>query len=143
MNCSIKVNAKRWKFYGKPDGSPFGAIALTEGTKTALPKNPQLEYKVDGKPVAEWKLVLVSTSKESIIGDVNYFVALKKVGQYSLDTNKNAILVKALSLIELESLIWKDKKDFRNSNGLMSLGHIDSDIEKIANIQGDFSAFER
>mgnify|MGYP001624276704 FL=1 len=30
------------KFYGKPDGSPFGAIALTEGTKTALPKNPQL-----------------------------------------------------------------------------------------------------
>ena len=92
------------KFYGKPDGSPFGAIALTEGTKTALPKNPQLEYKVDGKSVAEWKLVLVSTSKETIIGDADYFVALKKVEQYSLDTNKNAILVKELSLAELESL---------------------------------------
>ena len=37
--------------------------ALTEGTKTVLPKNPQLEYKVDGKLVSEWKLVLVSTSK--------------------------------------------------------------------------------
>lgn len=92
------------KFYGKPDGSPFGAIALTEGTKTALPKNPQSEYKVDGKPVAEWKLVLVSTSKDTIIGDADYLVALKKVEQYSLDTNKNAILVKELSLVELESL---------------------------------------
>ena len=92
------------KFYGKPDGSPFGAIALTEGTKTVLPKNPQLEYIVDGKSVAEWKLVLVSISKDTIIGDVDYFVALKKVEQYSLDTNKNAILVKELSLVELESL---------------------------------------
>lgn len=92
------------KFYRKPDGSPFGAIALTEGTKTVLPKNPQLEYKVDGKSVAEWKLVLVSTSKDTVIGDDDYFVALKKVEQYSLDTNKNAILVKELSLVELESL---------------------------------------
>lgn len=25
------------KFYAKPDGSPFGAIALTEGTETILP----------------------------------------------------------------------------------------------------------
>ncbi len=92
------------KFYGKPDGSPFGAIALTEGTKTALPKNPQLEYKVDGKSVVEWRLVLVSTSKDTIIGDIDYFYALKKIEQYSLDTNKNAILVKELSLAELESL---------------------------------------
>lgn len=92
------------KFYGKPNGSPFGAIALTEGTKTALPKNPQLEYKVNGKLVAEWKLVLVSISKDTIIGDVDYFVALKKVEQYSLNANKNAILVKELSLAELESL---------------------------------------
>ena len=92
------------KFYGKPDGSPFGAIALTEGTKTALPKKPQLEYKVNGQPVAEWKLVLVSTSKDTIIGDTDYFTALKKVEPYSLDTNKNAILVKELSLAELESL---------------------------------------
>ncbi len=92
------------KFYGKPDGSPFGAIALTEGTKTALPKNPQLEYKVDGKPVAEWRLVLVSTSKDTIIGNVDYFDALNKIEQYSLDANKNAILVKELSLTELESL---------------------------------------
>lgn len=30
-------------------------------------------------------------------------------------------------------------KDFRNSNGLISLGHMDSDIEVISNMQGNFS----
>lgn len=55
------------KFYGKPDGSSFGVIALTEGTKTVLPKNPQSEYKVDGKPILEWKLALVSTFKNTIL----------------------------------------------------------------------------
>lgn len=90
------------KFYRKPDGSLFGAIALTEDTKTALPKKSHLEYKVDGKLI----LVLVSTSKETIIGDSDYFAALKIIEQYeySLDANKSAILVKELSLEELESV---------------------------------------
>ena len=35
------------KFYSKPDGHPFGAIALTEGTDTILPKAPQNEYTID------------------------------------------------------------------------------------------------
>ena len=36
-------------FYEKPDGTPFGAIALTEGTETVLPKSPQNRYRVDGR----------------------------------------------------------------------------------------------
>lgn len=48
--------------------------------------------------------MLVSTSKDAVIGDMDYFAALKKAEQYSLDANKNAILVKELSLAELESL---------------------------------------
>lgn len=60
------------KFYEKPDGSPFGAIAITEGTKTILSKAPQNEYAVDGKQVSDWKMVLVSTTKNSIIGDCDF-----------------------------------------------------------------------
>lgn len=41
------------KFYGKQDGTPFGAIALTEGTETILPKSPQNQYAVNGKAVSE------------------------------------------------------------------------------------------
>ena len=64
------------KFYGKPDGTPFGAIALTEGTETVLPKTPQNKYRVDGKVVSEWKLVLVSITKDTIIGDADYFTVM-------------------------------------------------------------------
>ena len=84
------------KFYGKPDGAPFGAIALTEGTET--------EYAVDGKPVADWKIVLVSTTKDCVIGDSDYFCALAKLENYVQDTNDDAVLIRALSLEELEAI---------------------------------------
>ncbi|MBQ9228149.1 MAG: DUF4299 family protein [Eubacterium sp.] len=92
------------KFYGKPDGTPFGAFALTEGTETVLPKLPQNEYRVEGKVLTEWKLVLVSTTKDAIIGDVDYFVALRNIEKYALDSKEDSVLVKKLSLSELESL---------------------------------------
>lgn len=91
-------------FYRKPDGTPFGAIALTEGVETILPKLPQNGYRVDGKVVSEWKLVLVSTTKDAVIGDEDYFTVLKNAEKYSLDSKKDSILVKGLSLSELESL---------------------------------------
>ena len=46
------------KFYGRPDGTPLGAIALTEGTETVLPTAPQAAYQVDGQPVAAWRMVI-------------------------------------------------------------------------------------
>lgn len=92
------------EFYEKPDGSPFGAIALTEGTETVLPKNPQNEYAVDGKKVTDWKMVLVSTTEDNIIGDCDYFTALQKLEAYMLDSNANTILIRGLSLEELKSI---------------------------------------
>ena len=101
------------KFYGKPDGAPFGAIALTEGTETVLPKAPQKEYAVDGKPVADWKIVLVSTTKDCVIGDSDYFCALAKLKNYVQDTNDDAVLIRALSLEELEAIGRKrEEADF-------------------------------
>lgn len=77
---------------------------MTEETETVLPKTPQNEYRVDGKMVSEWKLVLVSTTEDMIIGDADYFTALKNVEKYVLDSKKDSVLVKGLSLSELESL---------------------------------------
>ena len=56
------------KFYRDASGSPFGAIALTEGTETVLPRNPQAEYRVvvsvmkDGTS-GEWKAVVESVTQ--------------------------------------------------------------------------------
>lgn len=107
-----KIETKDWnaaynavpKFYGKPDGASFGAIALTEGTQTILPKSPQNKYRIDGEAVSEWRILLVSTTKDAMIGEADYFTALKCIEKYSLDANENSILVKGLSLSELKSL---------------------------------------
>lgn len=92
------------QFYTKPDGSFFGAIALTEGVETILPKMPQNEYAVDGKQVTDWKMVVVSTTKDNIIGECDYFNALKKLEKYILDFNENSILIRGLSLQKLENI---------------------------------------
>lgn len=91
------------KFYVKPDGSPFGAIAITEGTETILPKVPQNEYAVDGNQVSDWRMILISTTKNSIIGDCDYVIALKKLEKYALDSNTDTVLIRELTLEELES----------------------------------------
>lgn len=75
------------KFYEKPDGSSFGALALTENTKTLLPEHPESRYQVDGRPVSEWKLVLVSTSKSTVLGACEYLTSLNKLKPYVLDCN--------------------------------------------------------
>lgn len=40
----------------------------------------------------------------TIIGDADYFTALNDVEKYALDSKKDSVLVKGLSLSELESL---------------------------------------
>ncbi len=92
------------KFYRDASGSPFGAIALTEGTETVLPRNPQAEYRVDGKTVENWRMMLISTTKDAIVGDADYQTALRNAEKYAVDRNQNSILVRGLSLAELEAL---------------------------------------
>ena len=43
-------------------------------------------------------------NKDTIIGDADYFTALNDVEKYALDSKKDSVLVKGLSLSELESL---------------------------------------
>ena len=99
-NNAYKANPH---FYSKPDVDPFCAFALTEDTETILPKAPH--YAVEGKEISEYKLMLVSITKDGVIGSCNYFDAIRKLEAYKLDTDKDNILVKGLSLSELEGLL--------------------------------------
>ena len=92
------------KFYRGSDGAPFGAFALTEGTETILPTAPQTKYAVDGKPISRWRMVLISTTKDAVLGDCEYSLALKKLAPYILDAKDDSVLVKGLSLSQLESI---------------------------------------
>ena len=90
-------------FYSKPDGSPFCAFALTEGTETILPKAPH--FAVSGQEVKEYKLALASTTKKCIIGECDYFDAIKKLEAFKKDSDNDRLLIRGLSLAELEGLI--------------------------------------
>lgn len=90
-------------FYSKPDGSPFCAFALTEGTATILPKAPR--YAVEGQEVKEYKLMLVSTTKEGILGDCDYFEAIKRLVAYKAAEDDGRLLIRGLSLNELEEVL--------------------------------------
>lgn len=90
-------------FYANADKRVFGAIALTEGNCTILPLNPKEEYKVDGKKVDEWKMVLVSTTLDKIIGEVDYYSAIKKIKADACKKGKS-IIVDGLSLEKMMEL---------------------------------------
>ncbi|MDE5721506.1 MAG: DUF4299 domain-containing protein [Clostridia bacterium] len=92
-------------FYNGKDGKPFGAFALTEGTLTTIPKNPRLLYKVDNTEVNEWKLILVSTTNNVVLGNMNYYEAINKLMKFAIDEKDNNILIRGLSLEELNELL--------------------------------------
>ena len=96
------------QFYAKDDGNPFGAFALTEGTETILPKAPN--YAVEGNTITEYRLMLVSTTKDAVIGDMDYSIALSKLDNYKLDEAADSILLRGLSLDEMEGLIKTEEK---------------------------------
>ena len=91
-------------YYGK-DGKPFGVFVLTEGTLTSFSKNPRLFYKVDNTEVDEWKIMAISTTNNGVLGDIDYYDAIKKLMKYVIDENDNNILIKKLSLEELNEVL--------------------------------------
>ena len=68
-----------------------------------MPKAPH--YAAEGRELSEYKLVLVNTTKDGIIGECDYFDAINKLESIKLDSDNDNILVKGLSLSELAELL--------------------------------------
>lgn len=108
-----KAPQERWdnafranvNFYGKEGEEPFGALVLTEGTETVLPKAPWEKYGLDGKPVADWKLVLVSITRQGIIGMADYAGSMVRLKPYLQDEREDTVLTKGLTLSQLETIL--------------------------------------
>ena len=134
------------QFYAKDDGSPFGAFALTEGTETILPKTPN--YAVEGNTITEYRLMLVSTTQDAVIGDMDYSIALSKLDNYKLDEAADSILIRGLSLDELEDLVKTESKGVNKiedkelkewiANNAINLLEKDKDYSELANTIVEF-----
>lgn len=94
------------RYYTDPQGRPFGAMAINEGIETILPLAPHERYPDGGRMITRWRLVLYSKTRQTIIGDVDFYDAMKCLSNgYFLDGNEEKVLVKALSLAELDALL--------------------------------------
>ena len=94
-------------FYTRPDGTPFGVLGINEGVETVMPKLPHERYQADGKTITEWRIMLYSGSQERVIGDTDFYTAMRRLVMNGciIDDNGENVLIRALTLTELNSLM--------------------------------------
>lgn len=93
------------RFYNNSEKVPFGVLALTEATRTVLPKDPQDQFLFQGNTISKWRILFVSLTNDDVFGDSDYFEIMSKLDRYILDSDQDSILVRGLTLKEMERLI--------------------------------------
>lgn len=53
----------------------------------------------------DWKLMLVSTTNNGVLGDIDYYKAINKLMKFVIDEKDNNILIRGLSLKELNEVL--------------------------------------
>jgi len=105
---------RRWKdayranpqVYRKEDaGALLGSCTLTEGVDTLLPLHPESRWAVDGKPISDWMLSLVSITEKRVLGQMEYQEAMKRLLPFSLAKSEDCILIRAMTRAELDKLL--------------------------------------
>ncbi|MEA8951679.1 hypothetical protein QRY40_09715, partial [Campylobacter jejuni] len=111
----LKLLQRRWeeayeaipKLYETPDGLIIN-FTLSEDTDTILFKKPWENFELDDEDKeAKWRLSFFSISEDKPLGYLEYKEALEKLQDFSLIQSKERILIRAMSLEELESLELK------------------------------------
>ena len=95
------------RYYRKPDGGLLGALAVNEGSETVLPIRPDRLYHPDGADIADWRLLLYSKTRQAVLGDVDFYTAVRILKDCVIDNNEERFLLRALSLSELDALLRK------------------------------------
>jgi hypothetical protein len=93
------------KMFKMPDGTVFGGYAITEATRTVLPKDPVKAVSNEEYNISDWRMVLVSLTKDDALGDRDYYETIAGLEKYIIDSNDDAILIRGLTLKELEKLL--------------------------------------
>lgn len=95
------------RYFKKEDGTVFGAVAINEGIETILPLRPHELYHPDGLTLTEWRILLYSKTKQAVLGDVDFYKAMQILQAYFVDGNDERVLLRALSITELDALLRK------------------------------------
>lgn len=102
------VFVARENFYADKEGNVFGAFALTEDVLTALPLDPKNRFKYQEKTIDKWKLIFISATNKGPVGELDYYLALEKLKQFSVGEKDGYLIINPLTLEEQKRLISED-----------------------------------
>ena len=93
------------KVYEKRDaGSVIVAFSLTESVASAFPISPEAQWAIEGKSIDLWMISIVSLTTNSVLGQIEYHEAVKRLQPYMIETRENWALIRAMTHSELDGL---------------------------------------
>ena len=86
-------------------GGLMVSFTLSETADTILPAEPEALYEIEEKTSSLWALTFFSLTKDEILGYLEYHRVLQRLRPYILETRDGHILLRGLSLKEMELVL--------------------------------------
>ncbi len=90
------------------NGGLMVSFTFSETVDTILPAAPETLYEIEGETVSLWALTFVSLTKEENLGFLEYHKALQRLRPYILETRGDYLLIRGLSLAEMERVLSEE-----------------------------------
>lgn len=111
MDISREELNARWKdaYQANPrvyekDDTVIVAFALTETADSLFPLVPEEQWAIEGKTIDKWIISMVSLTKDEVLGQIEYHQAMERLKPYFLAEKDGWVLIRGLTLDEMESL---------------------------------------
>lgn len=86
------------------DGRIVVGLALTETADSLFPLIPEKQWAIEGKTIDLWFISMFSLTKDAVLGEIEYHEAMKRLEPYFLAEKDGWVLIRGLSLDEMEAL---------------------------------------
>ena len=90
------------------NGGLMVSFPFSETVDTILPAAPETLYEIEGETASLWALTFVSLTEEESLGFLEYHKALKRLQPYILETRGDYLLIRGLSLSEMECVLSEE-----------------------------------
>ena len=90
------------------NGGLMVSFTFSETVDTILPMVPETLYEIEGETISLWALTFVSLTKDENLGFLEYHMALQRLQPYILETRGDYILIRGLSLAEMECVLSEE-----------------------------------
>lgn len=90
------------------NGGLMVSFTFSETVDTILPVAPETLYEMEGETVSLWALTFFSLTQEENLGFLEYHKALQRLQPFILETRGDYLLIRGLSLAEMQCVLSKE-----------------------------------